>query len=144
MNNKPSNLIFMIAAPNDGDVHLEVLLRLMTILMDKPFRDNLLSAKTKEEFLKIVDDKEKEKYPDEPKQEVKEETPKCYRVLAVTACPTGIAHTYMAAEALEKTGREMGYPLKAETNGSGGAKNVLTAEEIAKADGIIIAADKAV
>lgn len=144
MDNKPSNLIFMIAAPNDGDVHLEVLSRLMTILMDKPFRDNLLSAKTKEEFLKIVDDKEKEKYPDEPKQEVKEETPKGYRVLAVTACPTGIAHTYMAAEALEKTGREMGYPLKAETNGSGGAKNVLTAEEIAKADGIIIAADKAV
>lgn len=144
MDNKPSNLIFMIAAPNDGDVHLEVLSRLMTILMDKPFRDNLLSAKTKEEFLKIVDDKEKEKYPDEPKQEVKEETPKGYRVLAVTACPTGIAHTYMAAEALEKTGREMGYPLKAETNGSGGAKNVLTAEEIAKADGIIIAANKAV
>lgn len=144
MDNQPSNLIFMIAAPNDGDVHLEVLSRLMTILMDKPFRDNLLSAKTKEEFLKIVDDKEKEKYPDEPKQEVKEETPKGYRVLAVTACPTGIAHTYMAAEALEKTGREMGYPLKAETNGSGGAKNILTAEEIANADGIIIAADKAV
>ena len=134
----------MIAALNYGDLHLEVLSRLMTILMDKPFRDNLLSAKTKEEFLKIVDDKEKEKYPDEPKQEVKEETQKGYRVLAVTACPTGIAHTYMAAEALEKTGREMGYPLKAETNGSGGAKNVLTAEEIAKADGIIIAADKAV
>ena len=85
---------------------------------------------------------ESAKYPDEPKHESNNETG--YRVLAVTACPTGIAHTYMAAEALEKARAKMGYPLKAETNGSGGAKNVLTDEEIAAADGIIIAADKSV
>lgn len=95
--------MFMIAAPNDGDVHLEVLSRLMTILMDEDFREKLLNAKDKDEFLKIIDDMEKEKYPDEPKEEA--ESAWDYKVLAVTACPTGIAHTYMAAEALEKAGK---------------------------------------
>lgn len=136
---KPSDLIFMIAAPNDGDVHLEVLARLMTMLMDKDFKNNLLSAKDKKSFIKVIDDFEKVKYPDEAPKAVKKSG---YRILAVTACPTGIAHTYMAAEALEKAGEEMNIPLKAETNGSGGAKNVLTAEEIANCDGIIVAADK--
>ena len=136
---KPSDLIFMIAAPNDGDVHLEVLARLMTMLMDKEFKNNLLSAKDKKSFIKVIDDFEKAKYPDEAPKAVKKGG---YRILAVTACPTGIAHTYMAAEALEKAGKEMNLPLKAETNGSGGAKNVLTAEEIANCDGIIVAADK--
>lgn len=136
---KPSDLIFMIAATEDGDVHLEILSRLMVMLMDADFANALRNAKSTEEFLKIIDDKETEKYPDEKKAEPKKEG---YRILAVTACPTGIAHTYMAAEALEKAGEKMGYALKAETNGSGGAKNVLTKKEIAECDGIIIAADK--
>ena len=142
MDGKPSNILFMIAAPNDGDLHLEVLSRLMTILMDEEFRRNLLAADTKEKFLKVIDEKEAEKFPDEPK--VQQQSEAGYRVLAVTACPTGIAHTYMAAEALEKAGKKLGYTIKVETNGSGGAKNVLTRKEIEEADGIITAADKTV
>lgn len=139
MDGKPSNLIFMIAAPNDGDVHLEVLARLMTMLMDADFKNKLLNAPNKDAFLKAIDEFEKVKYPEEP---AKKEQKDGYRILAVTACPTGIAHTYMAAEALEKAGKEMGIPLKAETNGSGGAKNILTKKEIEECDGIIVAADK--
>lgn len=144
---KPSTILFMIAAPEDGDLHLEVLSRLMTLLMDMELREALLKARTPEAFLEAIDQKERERYPEEAepaekKQEVKGEEKGGYQILAVTACPTGIAHTYMAAEALEKKAREMGYSLKAETNGSGGAKNVLTPEEIDAADGIIIAADK--
>lgn len=142
LDDEPSNLLFMIAAPNDGDVHLEVLSRLMTILMDEDFRARLLSAKDKEEFLGIIDAMETEKFPDEPKAQQTAESG--YRVLAVTACPTGIAHTYMAAEALEKAGGKLGISIKVETNGSGGAKNILTAEDIANCDGIIVAADKSV
>lgn len=142
MDDEPSNLLFMIAAPNDGDVHLEVLSRLMTMLMDEDFKENLLNAKNTDEFIKIIDELEKEKYPDEPKTEKKSEGG--IKVLAVTACPTGIAHTYMAAEALEKAGKKLGITIKVETNGSGGAKNVLTDKEIAECDGIIVAADKSV
>lgn len=142
LDDEPSNLLFMIAAPNDGDVHLEVLSRLMTILMDEDFRDDLLKAKDADEFLKVIDDMEKEKYPDEPAAE--ESSENGYKVLAVTACPTGIAHTYMAAEALEKAGKKLGISIKVETNGSGGAKNILTQEEIDACDGIIVAADKTV
>ena len=146
MDGEPSNLFFMIAAPEKGsDVHLEVLSRLSTLLMDQEFRAELLNAKNVNEFLKIVDRKEVEKFGEEDKKEEVIETrneKKGFRVLAVTACPTGIAHTFMAAEALEQKGKEMGYALKAETNGSGGAKNILTKEEIKNADGIIIAADK--
>lgn len=155
LDGNPSNLFFMIAAPEDGgDVHLDVLSRLTILLMDEDFRKQLLSAKDKDDFLKVIDDKELEKFADEiageeaeASKEVKaegekEEQSKGYRVLAVTACPTGIAHTYMAAEALEQMGEKLGYPLKAETNGSGGVKNALTAEEIAQCDGIIVAADK--
>lgn len=141
LDGKPSDLLFMIAAPEDGNLHLEVLSRLMTLLMDEAFRSDLLHASTAAEFLAVIDRKEAEKYPETPETVVKQDG---YRILAVTACPTGIAHTYMAAEALEKAGKEMGIPLKAETNGSGGAKNVLTKQEIADADGIIIAADKSV
>ena len=141
LDEEPSNLLFMIAAPNDGDIHLEVLSRLMTILMDEDFRAKLIAAKNKDEFFKIIDDMEKEKYPDEPK-EAAAESKTGYRVLAVTACPTGIAHTYMAAEALEKAGKKLGITIKVETNGSGGAKNILTKEEIENCDGIIVAADK--
>lgn len=137
---EPTNLFFMIAAPPDGDLHLEILSRLMVMLMEGSFCDALRKAKSTDEFLKIIDEKEKEKYPDKPNKE--KPSGGGYRILAVTACPTGIAHTYMAAEALEKAGKNLGYPLKAETNGSGGAKNVLTKKEIEDCDGIIIAADK--
>ena len=138
---KPSDILFMIAAPLDGDLHLEILSRLMVMLMEPEFCADLRNAKNADEFLSIIDKKESEKYPDEKKADttaVKDG----YRILAVTACPTGIAHTYMAAEALEKAGEKLGYPLKAETNGSGGAKNILTKKEIEECDGIIIAADK--
>lgn len=138
----PCKLIFMIAATTDGDVHLEVLARLMQLLMDEEFTAKLKTAKTADEFLSIIDKKETEKFPEEAKNVAPAK--KGVRVLAVTACPTGIAHTYMAAEALVKAGEKMGVTVKVETNGSGGAKNVLTAEEIANCDGIIIAADKSV
>ena len=137
----PCKLIFMIAATTDGDVHLEVLARLMQMLMHEDFTAKLKAAKTADEFLKVIDDQETAQFPEEaaaPAAAKKDG----YRVLAVTACPTGIAHTYMAAEALAKAGDAMGITIKVETNGSGGAKNVLTAEEIANCDGIIIAADK--
>lgn len=143
---KPSNIVFMIAAPVDGDLHLEVLSRLMTLLMDMELREELLDAADTDEFIMAIDRKEKERYPEEDEDKAgilaDDKSQNGYNILAVTACPTGIAHTYMAAEALEKKAREMGYSLKAETNGSGGAKNVLTPEEIDAADGIIIAADK--
>lgn len=145
LDGKPSDLFFMIAAPAEGsDVHLEALSRLSTILMDGEFRKKLLTAESVDAFLQAINEKEIEKYPDqEPTQEKAESAPATgYRVLAVTACPTGIAHTYMAAEALEEKGKELGIPVKAETNGSSGAKNVLTKEEIEACDGIIIAADK--
>lgn len=142
-----SHLIFMIAAPEgEGDVHLEALSRLSTLLMDPDFKEDLLHAKSSEEFLKLIDDKESERYEKKKgerrggNEPAKEKSG--YRVLAVTACPTGIAHTFMAAENLEQLGKKLNIPLKAETNGAEGAANVLTREEIAAADGIIIAADK--
>lgn len=154
MDGEPSNLLFMIAAPNDGDVHLEVLSRLMTMLMDEDFRARLLNAESRERFLRVIDEMEKEKYPEEPgladaardgaSNGAGATERQGFRVLAVTACPTGIAHTYMAAEALERAGKKLGISIKVETNGSGGAKNVLTREEIAECDGIIVAADKSV
>lgn len=137
---QPCKLIFMIAATTDGDVHLEVLARLMQVLMHEDFTANLKAAKTPKEFISIIDAKEREKFPEEAAAPAPQKSG--YRVLAVTACPTGIAHTYMAAEALVKAGEKMGITIKVETNGSGGAKNVLTAEEIKNCDGIIIAADK--
>lgn len=139
---QPCKLLFMIAAPLDGEIHLEVLSRLMQLLMDEEFTEKLKSARTTEEFLDIIDKKEKEKFPE--KQPEISEKEKSYRVLAVTACPTGIAHTYMAAEALQKAGEKLGISIKVETNGSGGAKNKLTANEIEECDGIIVAADKSV
>ena len=142
MDGEPVNLVFLIAAPNTEDnVHLEVLSRLSMLLMDGSFKENLLKADTAEEFLGCVDRAEKEKFEDEKPQAAPETG---YRILAVTACPTGIAHTYMAAESLEKTAAQMGYSIKVETNGSGGDKNVLTPEEIADCECIIVAADKEV
>lgn len=138
---KPSDLLFMIAATEDGDVHLEILSRLMVMLMDPDFASKLRAAETPEQFLDIINKQEAAKYPDEvEKQEDKK--PDGYRILAVTACPTGIAHTYMAAEALEKAGEKLGYTIKCETDGSGGVKNKLTKKEIDECDGIIVAADK--
>ncbi len=141
-----SHLFFMIAAPEgEADVHLEALSRLSTLLMDPDFKSDLTNARSKEEFLQLIDDKESERY---QKKEVKAEQTKKdsrgYQVLAVTACPTGIAHTFMAAENLEQQGKKLGIALKAETNGAEGVDNALTKEEIAAADGIIIAADKKV
>ncbi len=171
LDGQPTNLIFMIAAPEGGsDVHLEVLSRLSMLLIDEDFRKELLASKNVDEFLKVCDKYEAAKFPEEfakdeqsadDKATDKQKTDAAgsegtdkqkadaagskapvYKVLAVTACPTGIAHTYMAAEALEKEGKKLGIPVKAETNGSGGAKNILTDEEIASCDGIIVAADK--
>ena len=139
---KPSDLLFMIAATEDGDVHLEILSRLMVMLMDPDFTAKLRAAQSVDEFLQIIDAQEKIKYPDEEVKPAENEAPKGYKILGVTACPTGIAHTYMAAEALEKKAKEMGYSIKVETDGSGGAKNVLTKKEIEECDGIIVAADK--
>ena len=139
---KPSDLLFMIAATEDGDVHLEILSRLMVMLMDPDFTAKLRAAKSVDEFLQTIDAQEKIKYPDEEVKPAEKEAPKGYRILGVTACPTGIAHTYMAAEALEKKAEEMSYSIKVETDGSGGAKNVLTKKEIEECDGIIVAADK--
>lgn len=141
LDGQPAKLFFMIAAPETAnDLHLEVLARLSTILMDESFRERLINSDSKEEFLKLIDKKEAEKFNSAPSGTEK----KGYRILAVTACPTGIAHTYMAAESLENKAKEMGITIKVETNGSGGAKNVLTKEEIKNADCIIIAADKKV
>lgn len=144
MDGQPSDLFFMIAAPLNGDLHLEILSRLMVLLMDGEFVKALRSAADAQQFMAAIDRFEKEKYPQEvggTEQKPVEEKAG-YRVLAVTACPTGIAHTYMAAEALEKAAAQMNLSIKVETNGSGGVKNRLTAQEIEQADGIIVAADK--
>ncbi len=141
LDGKPSNLFFMIAAPEKGgDVHLEALSRLSVMLMNGEFRKRLLSSGTKDEFIKAIDEKETEKY-GSPENKSEEKSSKI-KIAAVTACPTGIAHTFMAAESLEKKARAMGCEIKVETNGSGGAKNILTSKEIEEADGVIIAADK--
>ena len=140
------NLIFLIAAPNTKEnVHLDVLSKLSVLLMDEDFTANLRNAKTIDEFLHVIDAAEAEKDAEEEKkeEEKKAEAPASNGklILAVTGCPTGIAHTYMAAEALEKKAKELGYRIKVETRGSGGAKNVITKAEIAEAECIIVAAD---
>lgn len=142
LDGQPAHLFFMIAAPADGgSTHLQALAKLSALLMDEGFRQNLLNAKTPEEFLSMIDKKEAEKDAEEA-AEAAAPVVTGYKVLAVTACPTGIAHTFMAAENLTKAGEKLGVPLKAETNGSEGVGNALTAEEIAACDGIIVAADK--
>lgn len=137
----PAKIIFLIAAPNTEDnVHLQVLSKLSVMLMDEHFTDSLINANSVDEFLSIIDDAEAVKDANnEPKKE--EKVSSGAFIVAVTACPTGIAHTYMAAEALEKKAKELGYQIKVETRGSGGAKNVLTEDEIAKAAGVIVACD---
>lgn len=138
------HLIFLIAAPDTEDnVHLDVLSRLSVLLMDENFTNGLKQAASVEEFLKVIDEAESEKEEKEEQKETERKEPEVNqkKILAVTGCPTGIAHTYMAAESLEKKAAELGCFIKVETRGSGGAKNVLTAKEIEEADCIIVAAD---
>ena len=141
----PAKIIFLIAAPNTEDnVHLQVLSKLSVMLMDEQFTNSLINAGSVDEFLNIIDSAEKAKDEKEAAKEAKEpvEVKKDdVFIVAVTACPTGIAHTYMAAEAIEKKAKELGYQVKVETRGSAGAKNVLTDDEIAKATGVIVACD---
>ena len=143
LDGEPVHLIFLIAAPNTKDnVHLDVLSKLSVLLMDEDFSRALQNAKSPEEFMKIVDEADQEAPDLDEKLKADEATSEDqFRILAVTACPTGIAHTYMAAEGLEKAAKAKGCFIKVETRGSGGAKNVLTAEEIKNADCIIVAAD---
>lgn len=141
----PAKIIFLIAAPNTEDnVHLQVLSKLSVMLMDEQFTNSLINAGSVDEFLNIIDSAEKAKDEKEAAKEAKEpvEVKKDdVFIVAVTACPTGIAHTYMVAEAIEKKAKELGYQVKVETRGSAGAKNVLTDDEIAKATGVIVACD---
>ena len=140
LDGNPARLFFMIAAPEGAaDAHIELLQQLSTMIMDNDFKEALIAAKSKEEFLKIIDDKEAGRFGAAGSAPAADSSKK---ILAVTACPTGIAHTFMAAEKLENTAKARGIWLKAEPNGSGGAKNILTKAEIAEAACIIIAADK--
>jgi len=153
LDGKKVNLVFLIAAPeNQENTHLEVLSRLSALLMDEKFRENLKRAKTPAEFINFINQAEQEKYGEEKvvdqvlsdthKSDIKEITDKeNYEILCITSCPTGIAHTYMAAEALEKAGKETNHTIKVETQGQSGVKNHLTKEEIQNAKAIIIAAD---
>ncbi len=136
LDGNPAKLLFLIAAPNTKDnVHLDVLSRLSTLLMDTNFRQALFDAKSPKEFLKCIDEAESEKLGEEKNEK------DYYEILAITGCPTGIAHTYMAAEALEQMGEQLGHKVKVETHGSSGVKNKFTKEEIKNAKGIIVASD---
>ncbi len=141
----PTNLFFMIAVPeNSNDEHLKVLSRLSTMLMDESFRKSLLKATDKTTFLNTINQKEAEKFPEDFQGVLGKKTNTGYDIVAVTGCPTGIAHTYMAAEGIINKAKEMGYNVKVETHGSTGIENALTTAEIANAKGVIIAADVAV
>ena len=143
LDGEDTKLFFMIGVPKDSaDEHLKVLARSSTILMDESFREDLINASDREVFLDIIDKKEKEKFPDEYVQPSSAQEKVGYELLAVTACPTGIAHTYMAAESLANKAKEMGISIKVETNGSSGVENEITEEDIKYAKGVIIAADK--
>jgi len=143
LDGEPVTLLFLIAAPNTKDnVHLDVLSKLSVLMMDEDFSNGLRNAKSVEEFLEIIDKADDEKPDiDERLEDTGAKEDSKVKILAVTSCPTGIAHTYMAAEGLEKAARAKGCFIKVETRGSGGAKNVLTAAEIEEADCIIVAAD---
>ena len=144
LDGEPVHLIFLIAAPNTEDnIHLDVLSKLSVLLMDEQFTADLLNAKSVDEFLEIVDKADDEKSDiDERLADTGEAEGAQAKLLAVTACPTGIAHTYMAAEALEEKAKQMGITIKVETDGSGGTKNAPTAKEIEECEAIIVAADK--
>lgn len=139
LDGEPAKLFFLIAAPNsEENVHLDVLAKLSGMLMDFEFTEKLIAAQSAQEFLQIIEEKAGEG----KSQEI--DANKSCKILAVTSCPTGIAHTYMAAEGLQIAAKKLGVPIKVETRGSGGAKNELTAEEIANADCIIVTADATV
>ncbi len=143
LDGNPSNLLFMIAAPEGGaDTHLEVLSKLMTMLMDTAFCKTLVAAKSVDEFLSLIDKKEAEKDASAGASATATPSKSGKKIVAVTACPTGIAHTFMAAEALELKAKELGIGFRVEKDGSGGAKDPLTAAEIAEADAVIVACDK--
>ena len=152
LDDKKVNLMFLIAAPETKDnIHLEVLSRLSALLMDENFREKLKRSKTPKEFLNYIDEAENAKYGEEKvvdrmmadtaQNELQNTEDGAYEILCITACPTGIAHTYMAAEALEKAGQEINHKIKVETQGQSGVKNQLTREEIQNAKAIIVAAD---
>lgn len=152
LDDKKVNLMFLIAAPETKDnIHLEVLSRLSALLMDEDFRKKLKRAQSPKEFLNYIDEAENEKYKEEKlvdkvidntmKEEFLKKENRVYEILCITACPTGIAHTYMAAEALEKAGKETNHTIKVETQGQSGVKNQFTREEIKNANAIIISAD---
>ena len=144
LDNQPAKLFFMIAVPKTGgNEHLQILAMLSQMLMDTDFKDSLINAQSVEEFMDLINQKEAaQKAKAEEKEEAKKEFTGTYRLLAVTACPTGIAHTYMAAEALEEKAKQMGITIKVETDGSSGTKNAPTAKEIEECEAIIVAADK--
>ena len=140
LDNQPAKLFFMIAVPKTGgNEHLQILAMLSQMLMDTDFKDSLINAQSVEEFMDLINQKEAAQ---KAKEEAQKEFTGTYRLLAVTACPTGIAHTYMAAEALEEKAKQMGITIKVETDGSGGTKNAPTAKEIEECEAIIVAADK--
>ena len=143
LDGQPVTLMFLIAAPNTKDnVHLDVLSKLSVLMMDEVFADALRNAKSADEFLDIIDKADAEQGDiDERLADMNEASANGFKILAVTSCPTGIAHTYMAAEGIEKAAKEKDCFVKIETRGSGGAKNVLTEKEIKEADCIIVAAD---
>lgn len=143
LDGEPVTLLFLIAAPDTKDnVHLDVLSKLSMMLMDEEFTKSLRNASTAEEFLEIIDKADEEKKSvDERLSDINKADDSQVKILAVTSCPTGIAHTYMAAEGLEKAAKAKNCYIKVETRGSGGAKNVLTDKDIEEADFIIVAAD---
>lgn len=143
LDDEPAKLFFLIAAPQTKEnIHLEVLGRLSVLLMDDDFRNHLIYSKSNTEFLELINQAESNKLAEEQSEGASEKAEGGYRLLAVTACPTGIAHTYMAAESLEKAAKKLGISLKAETDGSGGAENVLSKKEIQEAECIIVAVDR--
>lgn len=143
LDNQPAKLFFMIAVPKTGgNEHLQILAMLSKMLMDTDFKDSLINAQSVEEFMDLINQKEAAQKAKEEKEEAQKEFTGTYCLLAVTACPTGIAHTYMAAEVLEEKAKQMGITIKVETDGSGGTKNVPTLKEIEECEAIIVAADK--
>lgn len=157
LDGKPSNLFFLIASPHQAsDAHLDVLARLSTLLVSDDFRKNLAECKSVDEFLNIINDAEKKEIKKEEERikskeqhqsesnSDKKESDSSYDIVAVTACPAGLSHTYMAAEALENKAKELGISIKIETDGAAGNRNRLLPEDIAKAKAVIVAADRIV
>ena len=151
LDDEPATLFFMIAAPDGANnTHIETLARLSQLLLDDDFKEALEKAPTADAVLDIINKTEAKKFPDEAKKEEAKEAPVANStssgdepyIIAATACPTGIAHTYMAAAALKKAAEEMGVKIKVETNGADGRKDILTSDDIKKAKGVILAINR--